>query len=45
MCGLIIARMLINMNEARLTTIAQVEDFLSASSCIEFKPGANDSER
>jgi hypothetical protein len=37
--------MVINMNEARLTTIAQVEDFLSASDCIEFKPGAPDNER
>jgi hypothetical protein len=43
--GLIIARMVINMNEARLTTIAQVEEFLNASACIEFNPGANDSER
>jgi hypothetical protein len=37
--------MVINMNEARLTTIAQVEEFLNASACIEFKPGANYSER
>ncbi len=33
------------MNEARLTTIAQIEEFLNASACVEFKPGANDSER
>ena len=33
---------MINMNETRLTTIAQLEEFLSASSAIEFKPGGAD---
>lgn len=37
--------MVINMNETRLTTIAQLEEFLSASSVIEFKPGGADVER
>ena len=36
--GLIIPRMMINMNESRLTTIAQVEEFLSVSALIEFDP-------
>ena len=36
--GLIIPRM-INMNESGPTTIAQVEEFLSASALIEFNPG------
>ena|GEM_PF-6466773 len=44
--GLIIPRMVINMNESRLTTIAQIEEFLSASAFIEFKPDAGgDCER
>lgn len=45
--GLIITRMVINMDESRLTTIPQIEDFLSASASIEFKPepGAADVER
>ena len=34
------------MNESRLTTIAQIEEFLSASASIEFKPDAGgDCER
>ena len=33
------------MDESRLTTIPQVEDFLSASASIDFKPGAGDFER
>jgi hypothetical protein len=37
--------MVINMNEARLTTLAQIEVFLNASACVEFKPGADVSER
>jgi len=38
--------MVINMNESRLTTIAQIEEFLSASASIEFKPDAGgDCER
>ena len=44
-CGLIIARMVINMNEARLTTIEQIEQFLSASASIEFSAAGDDSER
>ena len=35
-CGLIIARMVIHMNEARLTTIEQIEQFLNANRSIEF---------
>ena len=38
--GLIIPRRVINMNESKLTTIAQLEEFLSASASIEFKPDA-----
>ena len=33
------------MDESRLTTIPQIEDFLSASASIDFKPGAGDFER
>ena len=39
--GLIILRMMINMNASRPTTIAQVEEFLSASALIEFNPGVD----
>ena len=35
MGGLIITRRVINMDESRLTTIAQIEDFLSASASID----------
>lgn len=42
---MIIARMVINMNEARLTTIEQVEQFLSASGSIEFSAAGDDGER
>ena len=35
---MIILRMMINMNESGPTTIAQVEEFLSASALIEFNP-------
>jgi transposase InsO family protein len=37
--------MVINMNETRLTTIAQIEEFLAGSSCIEFSPSGDDLER
>ena len=37
--------MVIHMDESRLTTIAQIEDFLSASASIEFKPDEGDCER
>jgi hypothetical protein len=37
--------MMVNMNETRLTTIAKLEEFLFASSAIEFKPGGDDVER
>ena len=37
--------MVINMDESRLTTIAQVEDFLGASAGVVFKPNAGDCER
>ena len=43
--GLIIARMVINMNETQLRTIGQVEQFLSASKSIEFSAAGDDSER
>ena len=33
------------MDETRLTTMAQLEEFLSASSVIEFTPGEDDVER
>ena len=36
---------MINMNETRLTTMAQLEEFLSASSAIKFKPGGAEVER
>ena len=42
---MIIARMVINMNEARLSTIEQIEPFLSASSEIEFLAAGDDGER
>jgi hypothetical protein len=37
--------MVINMTEARLTTIEQIEQFLSASSAIEFSAAGDDGER
>jgi hypothetical protein len=37
--------MVIHMNEARLTTIEQIEQFLSASTSIEFLAAGDDSER
>ena len=37
--------MVINMNEARLTTIEKIERFLSASTTIEFSAAGDDSER
>ena len=46
MGGLIIPGMVINMNESKLTTIEQIEEFLSASADIEFKANAGgDCER
>lgn len=42
---MIIGRMVINMNEARLTTIDQIEQFLSASTSIEFLAAGDDGER
>ena len=33
------------MDESRLSTIPQIEEFLSASASIEFKPGAGDGDR
>ncbi len=45
MCGLIIARMVIDMNEARLTTIEQIEEFLSASNSVEFTAAGDAGER
>ncbi len=43
--GLIITRMVIDMNETRLRTIEQIEQFLSASGAIEFSAAGDDSER
>lgn len=37
--------MVINMNETRLDTIRQIEQFLSASATIEFSASGDDSER
>ena len=37
--------MVIDMNETRLTTIAQIEEFLSGSGQIEFTPSGGDLER
>jgi transposase InsO family protein len=37
--------MVINMNESRLTSIAQIEEFLTASACIEFTPSGDDVQR
>lgn len=42
---MIIRRMVINMNETRLETIEQIEQFLSASAPIEFSANGDDSER
>lgn len=43
--GLIIARMVINMDESRLSTIGQIEEFLSASTQVEFSAHSGDTER
>ena len=43
--GLIIVRMVINMNETQLRTIEQIEQFLSASGPVEFSAAGDDSER
>lgn len=45
MCGLIIPRMVINMDESRLRTIEQIEQFLGASTLIEFSRHGDDLER
>lgn len=39
------ARMVINMNEARLTTIEQIGPFLGASTAIDFSVASDDGER
>jgi transposase InsO family protein len=43
--GLIIVRMVIDMNETRLRTIEQIELFLSASEPIKFSASGDDMER
>ena len=43
--GLIIPRMVINMDESRLCTIEQIEEFLSASTLVEFSKYGDDIER
>ena len=45
MGGLIITRVVINMDDSKLSTLPQVEEFLSASTGVEFKPDAGDLER
>lgn len=45
MGGLIIPRMVINMNETRLCTIEQIEQFLGASAQIDFSAHGGDLER
>jgi len=42
---LIIVRMVINMNEERIGTIEQIEQFLSGSELIEFSATGDDTER
>jgi hypothetical protein len=42
---LIILKMVINMNEERLETIEQIEEFLSGSAVIDFSVAGADSER
>ena len=37
--------MVINMDETRLDTIQQIEEFLSASAVIEFSASGDDNER
>ena len=43
--GLIIPGMVINMNETRLCTIEQIEQFLSASAKVDFSAHGGDLER
>ena len=43
--GLIILKMVTDMNETQLHTIEQVKRFLSGSALIEFSTAGNDSER
>jgi hypothetical protein len=45
MSGLIIARMVIDMNETRLRTIEQIEQFISASEKIKFVAHGDDGGR
>jgi hypothetical protein len=42
---LIILEMVINMNEERLDTIKQIEEFLSGSAAVEFTVAGDDSDR
>lgn len=44
-CRLIIAPMVINMNETKLCTIEQIEQFLKASAQVEFTKHGDDNER
>jgi hypothetical protein len=37
--------MVINMNETRLTTILQIEEFLRANAAVDFLPSGDDAER
>jgi hypothetical protein len=37
--------MVINMNETRLTTIGQIEEFLRANAAVDFLPSGDDAER
>jgi vacuolar-type H+-ATPase subunit C/Vma6 len=37
--------MMVKMNESKLLTIAQIEDFLAANSLIEFTKFGDDTER
>lgn len=43
--GLIIRKMVIDMNETQLCTIEQVEQFLDGSAVIEFAAAGDNSER
>ena len=41
---MIITRMVISMDDSKLSTIPQIEEFLSASAGVEFNPDAGDLE-
>ncbi len=45
MSGLIIAKMVINLDESRLSTIRQIEEFLSGSIEVDFSAHGGDTER